>query len=129
MLEFSSHTENLAVVRAFVRKFLQAEEIPEKESELLVLGVDEACSNIIRHAYLGDTAQPIVLSCERVGATLWFRLRDFGNTADPNQFTRRHQESVEPGGLGLYLMERIFDETDFQPQAKGTELVLVKRLG
>jgi len=127
--EFSSRTENLAVLRAFVRRFLEAEGIPRKESEILVLGVDEACSNIIRHAYGQTPGQPIALACEREGQTLRFRLRDFGSPVDPVQFSRRPLDQVEPGGLGLYLIERIFDEAVYHPQPVGTELVLVKRLG
>jgi len=129
MFEFSSHSENLAVARAFVREFLKAEGISEKESEALVLGVDEACSNIIRHAYGALSSSPISLSCERQGDVVRFRLRDFGPPVDSAQFNRRSPDQVEPGGLGLYLIEHIFDEVVYNPQPLGTELVLVKRLG
>ena len=50
-VEFSSHTGNLALMRRFVRKFLEGYPFSEKERTLMVLGVDEACTNIIRHAY------------------------------------------------------------------------------
>ena len=129
MFEFSSRPENLARVRAFVREFLKTEGIPDRESEALVLGVDEACSNIIRHAYGPASAHPISLSCERNASGVCFRLRDFGAPVDPAQFNRRPLEQVEPGGLGLYLIEHIFDEVVYNPQPLGTELVLVKRLG
>ena len=59
---------------------------------------------------------------------LRFRLRDFGAFADSAQFKRRALDAVEPGGLGLHLIERVFDEALYRPQAQGTELVLVKRL-
>lgn len=111
-----------------MREFLEAEGIPGQAGELLVLGVDEACSNIIRHAYRDVPAQPISLWCERLGPTLRFRLRDFGAPADSTQFKRRALGEVEPGGLGLHLIERVFDEAHYRPQTPGTELVLVKRL-
>ena len=50
-VEFSSHTANLALMRNCVRNFLNAYPFSEKERLLMVLGVDEACTNIIRHAY------------------------------------------------------------------------------
>ena len=128
MFEFSSRPENLAAVRTFVRQFLQVEGITDIECEPLVLGVDEACSNIIRHAYGMNGSQPISLTCEREGDTLCFRLRDFGAPVDPAQFNRRPLAQVEPGGLGLYLIEHIFDEAVYSPQPLGTELVLVKRI-
>jgi len=128
-LEFSSSTENLAVVRAFVRRFLEAEGVSEQEITVIILGVDEACSNIIRHAYGHVPTQPIKLSCACEGRTLRFCLRDFGGPVDPEQFSRRALEEIAPGGLGLHLIERIFDEAVYHPQQVGTELVLVKRLG
>ena len=127
--EFSSRSENLAPARAFVREFLKSEGIPEKESEALVLGVDEACSNVIRHAYGERPPSPISLSCERLGDVICFRLRDFGAQVDPSLFNRRSLDQVKPGGLGLYLIEHIFDEAVYNPQPLGTELVLLKRLG
>jgi anti-sigma regulatory factor (Ser/Thr protein kinase) len=50
-IEFSSHTGNLALMRNCVRHFLEAFPFSERQRTLMVLGVDEACSNIIRHAY------------------------------------------------------------------------------
>ena len=129
LFEFSSLPENLAAVRMFVRQFLKAEGFADRESEALVLGVDEACSNIIRHAYAAGDPQPISLFCERQADRLCFHLRDFGVAVDPAQFSRRPLEQVEPGGLGLYLIEHIFDEVVYIPQPLGTELMLVKRLG
>ncbi|MEI6561111.1 MAG: ATP-binding protein [Verrucomicrobiota bacterium] len=128
LFEFSSLPENLASARAFVRQFLKAEGFADRESEVLVLGVDEACSNIIRHAYAAGGPQPISLRCECQADRLCFHLRDFGAPADPAQFNRRPLAQVEPGGLGLYFMERIFDEVVYTPQSPGTELLLVKRL-
>ena len=128
LFEFSSLPENLAAVRVFVRQFLKAEGFADRESEALVLGVDEACSNIIRHAYAANDPQPILLSCERQADRLCFHLRDFGAPVDPAEFNRRPLTQVEPGGLGLYLMEHIFDEVVYTPQLPGTELLLVKRL-
>ena len=128
-MEFSSEPENLAEMRAFVRRFLQTEKVQEPAGELLVLGVDEACTNIIRHAYGGAPGQPITLTCERDGGTLRFRLRDFGLPVNPAEFQRRTPGQAEPGGLGLYFMAHIFNEATYLPRTPGTELLLVKQLG
>lgn len=125
-LEFSSQTGELAAVRAFVRQFLREAALPECEAELLVLGVDEACSNIIRHAYQQRPSQPIALSCERLGTSIRFKLRDFGHQADPARLGGRPIDQIEPGGLGLHLIRHTFDEVDYNLKKLGTELVLVK---
>jgi len=127
--EFSSHPENLAAVRTFVRQFLATAPLPERELELLVLGVDEACTNIIRHAYKeSEEEQPIVLSCERLKRSVRFRLRDYGHQTDPAFFDGRPLDRVAPGGLGLHLIRCAFDEVDFNLMKQGTELTLVKKL-
>lgn len=128
-LEFSSRTENLAVMRGFIRRFLQGQSVPEEDAELLVLGVDEACTNIVRHAYGHAPPQPILLSCERNEGTIRFRLRDYAPYVEPARFNRLPQDPLSPGGLGLHLMERIFDEIEYHPQSPGTELVMTKCIG
>jgi len=127
-LEFSSRAENLAKVRAFVREFLTGTILGECEAELLVLGIDEACSNIIRHAYNHADSQPIILCCEKLRGSLRFKLRDFGSQSDPASFQSRPLDRIEPGGLGLHLMRRAFDRVDYKLRREGTELVLTKRL-
>jgi anti-sigma regulatory factor (Ser/Thr protein kinase) len=102
---FACETAALAEVRAFVRAFLEQEKVEKREAELLVLGINEAYANVIRHA--GGADEVVEVSCERDGETLRFRLRDFGvNPADPARFRRRPLEEVVPGGLGLHLIER-----------------------
>lgn len=128
-LEFSSHPENLACVRAFIREFLaQIDNLPRKDSELLVLGIDEACSNVIRHAYQQIPERPISLSCELRGTVVCFKLRDYGRQAHPEDLTGRPLDQIEPGGLGLHIIRHTFDQVDYNLKESGTELVLVKRI-
>ncbi len=126
-LEFSSRSENLATVRAFVRQFLGCTSLTECDAELLVLGVDEACSNIIRHAYRQMDPHPIILCCEQLRKGVRFKLRDFGNQTAPEKLTPRPIDNIEPGGLGLHIMRRAFDRVDYRLKSSGTELVLVKQ--
>ena len=50
-IEFASHPANLSSVRNLVRQFALGCTAAEDQVELVVLGVDEACTNIIRHVY------------------------------------------------------------------------------
>jgi len=77
-VEFSSHTGNLAPMRKFVRSFLEAYPFSERERMLMVLGIDEACTNVIRHAYLLRDDQLISLSLEASASFIRMRLRDYG---------------------------------------------------
>ena len=60
-LEFASHPGNLCLVRDFVRQFLKSTKFTDCEKDLIVLGLDEACTNVIRYAYEHRTNQLIVL--------------------------------------------------------------------
>jgi serine/threonine-protein kinase RsbW len=127
-IEFSSHTGNLALMRDCVRDFLNGYRFSEKERLLLVLGVDEACTNIIRYAYRLRDDQPIALSMEGSRKYVRVRLRDYGEQVMPDEMKGRSYEKIKPGGLGLYLIRSAFDEINYVRKLRGTELVLTKNL-
>lgn len=126
-LEFASHPANLSLVRDFVRAFLEEADFSTSEKELMVLGLDEACTNVIRYAYAHAPDRPMALVCERDDESVTFRLRDFGTQCDPARLQGRPLDCVQPGGLGLHLMRRAFTEVDFCLMETGTELRLSKR--
>ena len=128
-VEFSSHTGNLALMRHFVRTFLDGYPFSEKERTLMVLGVDEACTNIIRHAYHLRDDQPIALSVEGKRDCVCMRLRDYGHQTAPEKMQGRAHDLIKPGGLGLHLIRNAFDQVDYILKRRGTELVLTKKLG
>ena len=127
-LEFSSHTANLAPVRKFVRRFLDRYPFSEKQRLLMVLGVDEACTNIIRYAYELRDDQPIALSMEGLRSCVRMRLRDYGEKTSAETMQGRSHDHVKPGGLGLHLIRNAFDKVDYILKRRGTELVLTKNL-
>jgi serine/threonine-protein kinase RsbW len=128
-LEFTSHTANLALMRSFVRRFLARHPFSEKEQTLMVLGVDEACTNVIRHAYDLRDDQPIALSVETLRTCVRVRLRDYGEQAPASKMRGRAHNEVKAGGLGLHLIRNAFDKVDYILKPRGTELVLTKKLG
>jgi anti-sigma regulatory factor (Ser/Thr protein kinase) len=127
-VEFSSHTGNLALMRNCVREFLDGYPFSEKERLLMVLGVDEACTNIIRYAYRLRDDQLIALSMEGLRKCVRMRLRDYGEQVRPHEMKGRSHGMIKPGGLGLYLIRNAFDEIDYVLRRRGTELVLTKNL-
>lgn len=128
-VEFSSHTGNLAPMRKFVRGFLAAYPFSEKERTLMVLGVDEACTNIIRHAYHLRDDKLISLSLEGLRKSVRMRLRDYGKRPGDHTMPGRSHDLIKPGGLGLHLIRQAFDKVDYIVKARGTELVMTKGWG
>jgi serine/threonine-protein kinase RsbW len=123
-LEFASHPANLGLVRICVRQFLQEQGFPARQVDLMVLGVDEACTNIIRHAYHLAEDKLITLTLETYAGGVRFRLRDYGDRAESVQ--GRPLDHIRPGGLGLHLIRHAFDQVDYQRRSRGTNLVLTK---
>ena len=127
-IEFTSHAGNLSLVRKFVRQFLQAAGCGESLVDLMVLGIDEACTNVIRYAYCNAEDQLIRLVLESTAEGVRCRLRDYGSPVDATKLNGRCLEVVRPGGLGLHLIRQAFDSASYLRRPKGTELVLTKTL-
>lgn len=125
-IEFASHPANLCLVRDFVRQFLKGVTFTDTEKDLIILGLDEACTNVIRYAYHHEPNQLICLVCEYIDAGVRFRLRDYGAQADPSKLQGRPLDLVQPGGLGIHLIKRAFNQVDYNLKKEGTELVLEK---
>ena len=127
-IEFSSHAGNLSLMRKFVREYLAGVGCGEAVIDLMVLGIDEACTNVIRYAYANEEDQLIRLSLERTAGGVRCRLRDYGTPVDAAKLNGRSLEVVRPGGLGLYLIRQAFDKVYYLRRPKGTEMVMTREL-
>ena len=94
----------------------------------MILGVDEACTNIIRHAYELKDDRLIALSLEGLKRCIRMRVRDFGKQTPRHAMPCRPHDLVKPGGLGLHLICNAFDKVDYVLRKRGTELVLTKNI-
>jgi sigma-B regulation protein RsbU (phosphoserine phosphatase) len=97
----------------------------------VVMAIDEACQNVIRHAYRGDPQGEIELEIEKRGVDLVVSIRDFAPPVDPARVRPRDLDDVRPGGLGTHLIREVMDRTEFVRPASGPGNVLrmVKRIG
>ena len=94
----------------------------------MVLGVDEACTNVIRYAYGLRSDRLISLRMEGLRKCVRMRLRDYGDKVLPQEMKGRSHDLIKPGGLGLHLIRNAFDQVDYIHKRRGTELVLTKKL-
>lgn len=126
-LEFPARAQRMREVRAALRRALDAQEIAPELRDRLVLAVDEACTNIIRHAYCGDCDQTIALHVAREHDTLVFELRDCAPAIDPANLKVRDLSECRPGGLGLPFIDALMDDWQFTPAANGCGNILRMR--
>lgn len=120
---FPAEPERLRSMRADLRLALERNGVAADLRDRLVLAVDEACCNIIRHAYAGSHGD-IVLSLSRDGDVLDFELRDDAPGVDPARITPRDLAECRAGGLGVNFIDALMDGWRLQPQAGGVGNVL-----
>ncbi|HET8922441.1 MAG TPA: ATP-binding protein [Candidatus Acidoferrum sp.] len=135
-MELQSDPEMLCVVRAALAQLAEKLGFPDSECRAVVLAVDEALTNIIRHAYGGKTGLPITASfrCVEAGQheahkeAFEIVLEDQGVTVDRAKLCGRALEDVRPGGLGLHFIRESMDEMEFSRSNDRNQLRLVKFL-
>jgi len=125
-----ARSDRLGEMRAAVRSCVEACGCSETSTADIVLAVDEACQNIIRHAYKGDPNGVIELEIHREGADLVFCLHDGAPAIDPSTVKPRDLDDVRPGGLGTYFIRKVMDRMEFRPSPRGAGnlLTMVKRI-
>lgn len=96
----------------------------------LVLAVDEACQNIIRHGYKACPDGRIEFSIRRRRDTLEVELVDYAPKTGAEKCRGRALEDLKPGGLGTYFMHALTDLVQFAkpPAGAGNRLLLTKRI-
>ena len=126
-LEFPAQPSQMRAVRAALRGAMDAEEIDPELRDRLVLAVDEACTNIIRHGYCGCEDETISLHLAREHDMLVFELRDSAPAVDTEKLKPRDLSECRPGGLGLPFIDALMDDWKLKPSSKGKGNVLRMR--
>jgi anti-sigma regulatory factor (Ser/Thr protein kinase) len=130
-----SQTRFLAVERALVRQVGLLAGFPPETVDRIVLAIDEACTNIIRHGYGGPCDRPIEIGVELLGAAgdgqpagVTFVIRDYGRQVDPAKLVPRDVGEVRPGGLGVHIIHQVMDKVEYsRAEGAGMKLTLTKR--
>src|SRR5436190_22068163 len=102
-ITITSDPKFLVIVRAVVGLMCDLVDLPADDHRKIVLAVDEACTNIMRHTYHGDLSQSIELSCKDCEDFLEIVLKDYGPPIDLDRIAPRHLDEIRPGGLGTHF--------------------------
>jgi serine/threonine-protein kinase RsbW len=130
-LTFPGRFDSLAAIGEFIASAAKAAGLDARAVYEVQMAVDEACSNIIEHAYGGEGRGPIECSYLIDDDGLTVILRDHGHSFDPTQTSKPvldcDLEDRKEGGLGLYFMRQMMDQVrfEFTPDS-GNVLTLVK---
>lgn len=129
-MRFPARPGRLRRIRQMVRRHLMRRGCTEACARDVVIAVDEACQNIIRHAYLSGPGD-IILYLRRDGDRVIVRLTDFAAPVDPAKVCPQPLDELRPGGLGTHLMRQVMDEIAFLPPPPGVGnlLQMIKKIG
>ena len=96
----------------------------------LIIAVNEACMNIIEHAYKGDRSGEIVLEILDNGEELEVLITDFADPVNLEGNQSRDLDDIRPGGLGTYFIREIMDDCvyGYLSGDSGNILRMTKRL-
>jgi len=112
-----SKTEHLLDVREFISSAAQRLGFSDEETSKIVLAVDEACTNIIKHAYQYDPNKEIRISINTTKGALEILIEDEGKSFNPLAVKppdlKQHLQQFRRGGLGVYLMKTLMDEVEY----------------
>jgi len=112
-----AYYDNLDIVRDYIGRIAEGCGMSSKDIYAVQLAVDEACTNVIEHAYGGECDKSIDLYCEVTPEALIIRLHDHGEPFNPLEVPQPNFEvpieQRDNGGLGLYLMRQLMDEIQF----------------
>jgi len=126
---FPARPERLCDIRRAVAAAAAALGCSEAVVGDVVLAVDEACQNIIRHAYHGEDGD-IIVRIDGEDGDLVVRLVDFAPPVDLARLCPRPLDELRPGGLGIHFIRTVMDRVDFPPPPAGAGnlLRMVKRI-
>ncbi len=129
-ITITSKTENLSQVRDFIKSIAETCGFTKEEIGKIILAVDEATTNVIKHAYhyADDKEINIKASCEKGKFSIV--ISDEGSVFDPNKIPlpdlKEYHKQKKVGGLGMFLMRKLMDDVKYEHFANRNKVTLVK---
>ena len=128
-----SKTENLSVVREFIYNCCTEKAVSPKALDDVVLAVDEACTNVIKHAYKFLPDGEIKIKLRYSDKKLLVDITDYGKSFDADLLKRpdmnEYFKMKKVGGLGVHLMKTLMDDVKYESvPGKYNKVVLIKAI-
>jgi serine/threonine-protein kinase RsbW len=116
-IHIESRTERLITVREFVSSAARQFGFAEEEVSKIALAVDEACTNVIKHAYKFDPSKDIAITVRRGDGKFEVAITDQGCQFNPSDIhtpdMKEYLSHYRRGGLGVYLMKSLMDSVEY----------------
>ena len=132
-LSVKSATDNLAQIREFMKETALESGFSEDVTGKIVLAVDEACTNIIKHAYKYSPEGNIIISVKFADSKFEISITDEGSHFNPISIPepdiQEYYKQKKIGGLGMFLIKKLMDEVKYSTlTGNKNQVILVKYL-
>lgn len=125
--------KELKKIRSFIIKHAKSFGFNDSESQNIALAVDEACSNLIKHAFKFDSEKKILIEIEKNSRFFTVKIMDDGAPFNPLEVEAPNMEDYfreyKIGGLGIQIMRKIMDEITYLPSkpSQGNNILTLKK--
>lgn len=131
---FPGNYKSLEAISEFTIQQAKQADFTPKEVYAIQTAVDEACANIIDHAYGGENIGNIKIKISEIENGLQIVLQDEGEPFDPTDVPEPDITSPleirKERGLGIFFMRQLMDKVLFTFSKKeGNTLTLIKYKG
>ena len=126
-ISFEADPANLKMVRSKVSEIVVNLGFSKVTEQQLVLCIDEAVTNVYRHAYNNDCQGKVDLSFKLQNNTLVFYLRDYASLVYDNSVKPRDLTQTRPGGLGINIIDSVMDSWEFATPKDGYGNLLIMK--
>jgi len=129
---FPADFAHLDEIRDFVGEAAKQAGFSDKDIYSVQLATDEACSNVIEHAYKDIEGGDLEINCEVKPGEVKIVIHDHGAQFDMGQVKKpnlsKSLEEREIGGLGVYFIYKLMDDVKFvSTKDRGNTLTMIKR--
>ena len=108
-----ANADKLKPLRVLVRKISIQQGCLKEDLDSLVLAINEACMNVIQHAYGNDGNGEIIIEFLEDENELVVRIFDFAQKSDKRLIKSRDLDDVRPGGIGVHLIHEVMDKVEY----------------
>lgn len=127
-----SETSQLVAIRDFISEKAKENLIQDSILNAIILAVDEAATNIVKHAYNYNPENTINIKLIISDKDCTIVLTDFGKSFDPSVIPqpdmKEYLSQHRVGGLGLLLIRTLMDSMEYIVSPEGFNRLILKKV-
>lgn len=132
-LKVKSKTDNLSEIRKFIQTHALEAGISNSIISNIILATDEACTNVIKHAYNNHPDGEILIKVQYSDKKFSIIIIDHGSAFNPENVPepdiQKYYRQKKVGGLGMFLMKHLMDDVKYVSiPGKYNQVLMIKNL-